>query len=152
MRFPQVFVRGKAVTGLATVGSDPDPNSGAGVTPKQTLDNMLGAKFYNSAGWPAHRIAVSYKYEGAGPAVTLPATIYLYDFATSRWYSIEAAKTLTVDKIVFFDVVALLDSPQTAPGLGSPTQGSIEAYLKVDDNAGPNGTYTFGIGADLTLI
>jgi hypothetical protein len=151
MRFPLTFRRVKpAVPGFITLGADVDPN-GAGLKPGPNVDNVLYSRFSNSAGWPAHRLAVAYKYDGVGVPVAMPATIHLYDAATERWYSLEAAKPLVNNTVVFFDVIALLDGPQTAGQLNAPSQGSIEAFLLVPDPGAPAGDHYFSVGADLSL-
>jgi hypothetical protein len=137
---------------LVTLGSDPDPNAGP-TRPGLGVDNILFSRFTNTSGWPTHRIAVAYKYVGGGAPIGLPSTLYFWDQATERWYTLEAAKSLVADTIVFFDVVSLMDGTQTSSALGTPSQGSIEAYLRVTDpGAAPDGEHYFSMGADLSLF
>jgi hypothetical protein len=164
--------KGTAPAGSVVLGADAVPNGaqgGDGTGPGQPIpntasvaggpgtgvvgDNLLAMRFANNAGWPIHRIAVGYNYRGAGSAVTLPATIWIWDALTVRWYQTTMG-TLTADRITFFDCVSLIDPQTKQANLFTPMSsgGSLEALLIVSDNSGPNGEYRFGMGADLSVF
>lgn len=156
MRMPKSFSRYKTVVpaGGVVLGTDVVPNgaNGAdGTAPSPTTDNLLFMRFANNAGWPLHRVAVGYNYRGAGVAIALPASLYLWDALTQRWYLTTTAN-LTADKIVFFDSVALIDPMASQTDATRPSAGSLEALLIVTDpGAAPSGEHRFALGADLSL-
>ncbi len=158
MRFPLSFTRVKpAAGGSITLGADGDPNTaGPGSTvlkPGPNVTNLFSGRFTNSSGWPAQRLAVAYRYEGAGVLEALPCTVYFYDAASNYWYTLEDAKKLTATKVTFCDVVSLLGGAQTSTTLGTPSQGSIEAYVRVGDaGAAPNGSHIISVGTDSSLF
>lgn len=150
MRMPVMFKRflGGPTPALGSDGA-------AGVPPTaspnpQAQDNVLSTKFYSNQGWPTHRIAVGYLGPAAAP--TLPAQLWVYDFKSAAWYAVGAPLNLVVNQMNYFDVVALLDAPPTSSDQNTTTAGGVEAMLVVQNNAGPNGTYTFTMGADLTTL
>jgi len=157
MRMHMRFSRWKGATppGQVTLGFD----GGAGVPPTgepSTQDNMLICGFANGSGFPAHRVAVTYR--GPAAAIGLVAQLWLYDHLTLAWYEVGAPLTIVPNRVNFFDVVALSDPPQIAraslPVGGSvvATAGSIAAMLVVQDGATPNGEYVFAMGPDLTVL
>ncbi len=150
MRFSTTFSRWIGAGGTA-LGSDTVPNGSAGTagTAPHGQDNLLVARFTNQDGAPAKRVAVAYNYVGVGVTVALPATLYLWDGTTERWYT-ASTSTLTDGTITYFDAVSIVDSPILQTSLGTPTAGSLEAILIVTDpGTAPTGQHVFSMSADL---
>ena len=147
MRFPVAFTRwvGTAPAGGVALGSDTLPTT----APKATMDNLLASRFQNINGWPCHRIAVTYK--GPTGAIALTARMYFWEDETQAWYQVGGQVTMQPSQVSFFDVIALLEMPNTEANLQNATPGSISQILIVDDVGGsPPGEYQFAIGPDLT--
>ena len=153
MRFTKRFLRRKNGSGpVPTIGSD----GTAGATnpptePPGSRDNLLSVKPYSNQGWPGHRVAVAYASTSGAAGTALPCEAWIYDHLTEKWYLVDS-KNLVFNAVTFFDVVALLDSAITQASLGEPASGAIEVFFKIQDNALPDGEYTFAVGADLTPL
>lgn len=151
MRMPKTFTRIVAAMGT-TLGTDGAPGTPPTGQPG-TQDNLLVQASLSDQGWPAHRIAVSYK--GPVGALTLVGQIWLFDRQTQAWYEVGAPTNMVPNRLTYFDVVGLVSRrPTSADGLSiDASQGNIEALLVVQAAGGdPNGTYTFAMGADLTTL
>lgn len=157
MRFPTSFSRWKGAVpaGGVALGGDSVPNGAQGADgtpPAPSQSNVLFARFANSAGWPIHRIALAYNYRGAGAAIDLPASVYLWDENARRWFLVSAV-TLKEGQIVFSDSVALIDAPMQAANQTTPSAGSLSALVIVTDpGAAPNGEHRILLGCDLSLF
>lgn len=150
MKFPTKFVRyvGTAPAGGKTLGSDSLPSGKASPV---TNDNLLSSRFSNINGWPVQRIAVTYDGPESAPDVT--ATMYFYEDATEQWYQIGAADvSMSPGTVTFFDVIALLDQPNTIANLDQAMAGSISQILicNLPSGSPPDGAYTFAMAPDLT--
>jgi hypothetical protein len=147
MRFPVRFDRylGTIPEGKTELGTDSVSN---GTPPSKTMDNMLASRFQNINGWPCHRIAVC--YTGPTGASALTARMYFYEDQTQAWYQIGAQVTMQLNSVSFFDVIALLEMPNTEANLENATPGSISQVLIVDAVGSTAGEYSFAIGPDLT--
>lgn len=150
MRFPMKFSRWVAPVppGGIALGADvvpPSPPSPG------TMTNLMTSRFANINGWPCHRIAVTYKGPLGAPA--LPATIWFWEEQTQHWYQTGAAVNLARNAVSFFDVVGLLDGPNSQGEILNPTAGSIGVLLLVEDPGGtPAGEYVFACAPDLTTF
>ncbi len=148
MRFPTKFVRyvGTPPAGDKALGSDSTPTG----KPSSQLDNVLFSRFQNVNGWPVHRIACT--YEGPTSAPSVVARMFFYEDATGAWYKIGGDVTMAPGTVSFFDVVALLDMPNTGANLQDAMAGSVAQFLQVDWPAGSpaSGAYTFALAPDLT--
>ena len=149
MKFPTSFVRWVGTVpagGIALGGDSTLPTGPAAIT----ADNVLFSKFNNVNGWPTHRIAVTYKGPTSAPSVV--GRMYFYESTTGSWYKIGADVTLAPGTVSFFDVVAILEMPNTQANLAQATPGSIAQFLQVDLPAGSPaaGAYTFAMAPDLT--
>jgi hypothetical protein len=148
MKFPASFTRyvGTVPAGKTALGADTLPTA----RPAATMDNLLASKFNNINGWPAHRVAVV--YNGPAGAPNLTATMYFYEDATAAWYQIGAAGTLVSGQVTFFDVIAIMEMPNTSADLANATPGSIAQVLIVAAPGGspPSGPYEFAMATDLT--
>lgn len=151
MRMVKRFSRWSGAGGPA-LGSD----GAAGVPPTDppgAQDNLLVQSIFSDQGWPAHRVAVTYK--GPGGALVLPAQLWLYDHLTEAWYEVGAPTTLTKNRINYFDTLGLVSRrPTGSEGLSAPpSQGHLEALLVVQPAGGdPAGEYVFAMAADLTTL
>ncbi|GAC1475526.1 MAG: hypothetical protein PVSMB8_00040 [Vulcanimicrobiaceae bacterium] len=158
MRFPTMFRRWKGAgnPGLTVLGADvvPVDASSVQIPPnEQKLDNVMSSRFVSINGWPTHRIALVYKYIGGGGAIALPTTMWFWEEQTRRWYQIGASQNVTVDRVFFFDVVALLDRSKAGPDASSleSLEGSIsQLVLATDPGAAPDGEHQFAVAPDLT--
>lgn len=146
MRFPAKFSRFKGGGGTPALGSDTVP------TGNVNQDNILYSKFTSINGWPASRVAVVYKAPSG--SLALNADMYFFEENIGMWFKITASPVaLTPGRVTFFDVVALMDLPNTLKGNDdpAPSSGSIAQMLIVSDpGAAPNGEHIFAMGPDLT--
>ena len=148
MRFPRTFTRyvGTPPTGGAALGSDTVPTGPLTSQP----DNVLYSRFSNVNGWPVHRIAVTY----AGPALapSVVARGFFFEDSTQQWYKVGADVTMAPGTVSFFDVVAILEMPNTQANIAMATPGSLSFFLQVDLPAGSpaSGAYVFALAPDLT--
>jgi len=151
VRFPMKFSRWVAPVppGQIALGADVVP---VGQHPSSnTMGNLMVSRFANINGWPCHRVAVTYKGPIGAPA--LPATLWFWEELTQHWYQIGATVNLALDKVTFFDVVGLLDGPNSQGEILNPTAGSIAVLLLVTDPGGtPAGEYTLAMAPDLTTF
>jgi hypothetical protein len=76
--------------------------------------------------------------------------MYFYEDQTQAWYQIGAQVTMQLNSVSFFDVIALLEMPNTEANLENATPGSISQVLIVDAVGSTAGEYSFAIGPDLT--
>lgn len=151
MRFPAMFKRFKPASGTeVALGSDVPPT----LPPSSQPDNLLACRFSNVNGWPVHRIAVICKYVGTGSPSPLTGDMYLFETQTQSWHRINKDTVDIVPGVVtFFDVVALLDMPNTLASLDAALAGSISSVLVVaDPNNTANGEYDIAMGPDLTTF
>ena len=148
MRFPAAFYRyiGALPAGGKALGSDTVP--AAGSPPNSTADNVLPCRFQNINGWPIQRIAVC--YNGPVGASNLTARMYFYEDQTQAWYQVGPQVTMVPGTVSFFDVVALLEMPNTLQNLANAAPGSAEQLLIVDSVGAAAGKYSFAMGPDLT--
>jgi len=149
MKFPVVFKRYVGgPEGEPVLGDDELPSGKAHIT----QDNALFCRFNNVNGWPVHRVAVTYAYQGEGDAPTLTGTMYFYEDTTATWYQIGASgASMVPGTVTFFDVIAILEMPNTTSNLANATPGSIAQVLIVNTvEDAPDGTYLFGMAPDLT--
>jgi len=148
MKFPTSFTRyvGSVPTNGKALGSDTLPAGKA----DSSNDNVLCTRFQNVNGWPVHRIAATYSGPAAAPSVT--ARMFFYEDTTRAWYQVGADVTMKPGFVTFFDVIALLEMPNTAANLANAMPGSIAQFLQVDLPAGSpaNGAYVFALAPDLT--
>jgi len=154
MKFSKVFLRRKGGAGAVPVIGN-DGSAGAANPPTEPpggRDNALSIKPYSNSGWPSHRIAVSYASTSGAVGTDLPCEAWFFDHAAGKWYLLEASKTLKLNQVTFFDAISLIDQAPTQASLQEPSSGAIEVFIKIQDNATPNGEYIFGIGADLTTL
>ncbi|MCW5832342.1 MAG: hypothetical protein KIS78_07890 [Labilithrix sp.] len=142
MRFPVMFVRRKGGSGSTPLlGVDAKPIAS---TPKGTGpgDNVLSHKLAR----PMNRVAVGYRYEGAGSAVALPVSIWCWDDASEKWFEADAG-TLQDGALTYLKCPALADPPPTSANLGQPQHG-VDVLVIVEDDGAPDGTYRFVAGPD----
>ena len=148
MKFPQSFVRyvGTVPAGASALGSDTTPAAKA----PAGEDNVLVSRFSNINGWPIQRIAVTYKGPTGAPSVT--ARMFFYEDGTQAWYKVGADVVMAPGTVSFFDVVALLELPNTRANMAQSSSGSVSQFLQVDLPTGSPaaGPYTFAMGPDLT--
>lgn len=147
MRMHTKFSRSHGGGSFPALGSDGSSGDPPTVLPSSSNETHLIAPFANNAGFPSHRIAVSYK--GPGGAGSLVAQLWFYDYATEGWYQVGDPRNLEPNAIAFFDVPALAE-PSTLAG-GKPSGGSIAAMLVVDAGGAANGDYTFAMAPSLTV-
>jgi hypothetical protein len=153
MRFPKQFRRRKGVGTLPLLGSDGTAGTPPTEPPNATRDNTLSIKPYSTSGWPAHRIAITYAYDGVGvPPATLPCEVWIFDHLTERWYATSVSVAIARNRVNYIDICSLIDQSPTAANLTEPSSGAIEAFVMMQDAAAADGTYIFAIGADLTPI
>lgn len=154
MRFPFHFTRVKpAATGKVTLGSETTPPT---TPPLSSMDNLFAGKFTSPSGFPVQRLAIGYKYTGAGPAIDLPVQVWIWDDSTTAWYLLSSGTLThpsasgqgTVTKVAS---LAGSDMPAVGAGLGSAQGvGSLTVFVFVSDpGAAPNGTYDFVVAPDL---
>lgn len=148
MKFPASFTRyvGTVPAGKVALGGDSLPTGRA----PANQDNAYFGRFNNVNGWPVHRLAVT--YTGPSGAPTLTASMYFFEDTTQTWYQIGASGTLTSGQVTFFDVICIMEMPNTVADLANATPGSIAQILIVEAPGGSpaSGAYTFCIGPDLT--
>jgi hypothetical protein len=155
MRFSKVFSRyvGTVPEGRIELGDDSVPNGadGApGTAPSPDDDNVLVARFSNDNGEPAKRVLVAYNYVGSDSPVGLPASVYLWDTLTLRWY-LAGTGTLTNGTYTAFDVVSPDDGMYGgANEFRRPTAGATSALIIVEDPGGaPDGEHQFALCSDI---
>lgn len=143
MRAHRTFTRRKGgTTSEPLLGSDPqDPNTPTPVA--SNADTVLATLHESLGGNPPRRLLVVYTSTAGAPPV-LQGRVWFFEQAAGRWFTLEAAKALTVDTGTFFDLPAPHDP---ANGAGGTT---IHAYLQVSDNAGGNGLYAFAMTPTLS--
>lgn len=150
MRFVQKFSRFKTDPGTA-LGSDTVPNgtNGAVGTPPAGQDKVLSARVFADNGNAIRRVVVAYNYIGAGAASPLTSYLYAWDGTSQRWYLLDT-RTLTAGQIQYFQAAALVEQAVTNNTLSSPTQGTLDVMLIVDDTGGlaPVGEHVFTMSAD----
>lgn len=160
MRFHKVFTRLKAASGTTlgqdgTIGTPP-------TDPPQNLETACSLSIAKNSnqGFPVHRIGVSYKYTASGGGAAgkpLAIEVWFFEQATRSWYKLEAAKSLTVNNILYFDAPGPIDvADNNVAGLATPSNGPIDVFVMIDatgsGGAADNGNYTFGVFADLTTL
>ena len=150
MQLPYIFPRRIGGVGpVPVLGTD-------GVPVDHTYlaqDNVFRTKI--SAGHPAQQVIISYHYTGAGPAPDLLAQTYVFDGTTATWYTIDAlAMSLKPGDLAFVGIPQIIDRPQVAGGpAADSTIDSLEFALVVSVAGGePDGTYTFGLGVDISSV
>lgn len=165
MRMHSKFSRWKnGAVGTTALGSDAVPGAPVYATSAPvpvasdgTLDNAMSHRFLDANGWPAHRVAVVLNYKGVGTPVALPATLYVYDSLTQRWYQLGPTTDLVDGKVTFFDTLGIsqrgpADSTQDVADM---TPGAEQLLLIVNDTStasAPNGEYQIAWAPDLTTI
>lgn len=163
MRFPFQIVRyfitipagefGLGTDGLPNAFGG-QPENYAGVRAART--NVFAARLCNINGWPIQRVAVGYKYEGAGsPPGTLPITFWILDELSRNWYQMPSPATvLTLNTITFFDHPALADNQQTKSSepdaIVRREIGSLDVALVIGNAGAVDGRYLFPVGADVS--
>jgi hypothetical protein len=124
---------------IPVLGSDTAPTA---VLTTTLPDNFVHADRSQIEGFPVQRLAVAYKYTGAGVAPTVSANLYLYDHTTQGWFQMDGTIILQDGKINHFDVVSLYDLPADSHSLA--LAGSLNAIIVPLAAGGePDGTYTF---------
>lgn len=153
MRLPVTFQREKGGTNPpATLGSDAVPTNAA---PTTNNGNVLSCKIRDINGWPVQRIAVAWWTAAANP-IALTGSLYIWDEGMARWFLLNAAPlSMPPNQVSYFDVPAISEPPSNAKAIlaGIATSNSIDVMLIVTDpGAAVAGTYTFGMGPDLSNI
>ena len=83
------------------------------------------------------------------PSVT--ARVFFYEDASGGWHKIGADVTVAPAVVSFFDVIALLELPNTNANMAQSSSGSVTQFFQVDLPANaPNGQYIFSAAPDLT--
>lgn len=157
MRMHKSFQRSKPVAApIPVLGGDGVAGTPPTGLPNPNEDNVLVCAISNAAGWPSHRVAVSYK--GPVGATALAAQIWIFDHETAAWYEVGAPVNIVANRINYFDIIGLADPPAVGNNVGPnarPSSGGTEIMLIVQDDLvgpAPNGTYTFAMGPDLTVL
>ncbi len=149
MRFPTLFKRTDTTIGTDTVPvGPPNPSS---------MDNLLTSKFSNINGWPCSRIVVA--CTAPATASVMNSSLYFWEDGLQAWFALNsAAVALTPTTsaatgfLAYFDIVSLLDLPNTQVNLTAPGSGSISVALVVSaPTTKPVGNYTFAMAPDLTV-
>ncbi len=149
MLFPAYFKRAKPTGGgVAALGSDALP-SGA---PAAGAGNVLASRATTAAGFPVSRIALGYKYTGAGPIAAVPYTLWIWEAQSQAWYLVSTG-SLPAPGASGQGVLAYTSFP--APGDALPPASPVGAIatllLTSDPGAGAgNGTYEFVMCPDLS--
>lgn len=150
MRFPCYFRRSKGAGPYPALGSDTKPTAATPARRQVGAEiNILSHKLVR----PVKRIAVGYWYEGAGPAVTLPCTVYVFDDSSQKWYQTDTG-TLTSGVVSYFKCAVLQNPPLTfgggAPNSPVPDMG-MDVMIVVEDNVSPSpdGLITVVAGPDM---
>lgn len=151
MKFNKQFFRRKGAGAGTVIGTDGAANAVPSEPPNTSRDNILSIKPFSNSGWPCHRVAIGYGSPSGAVGTDLPCELWIFDHLSERWYRVDA-KNLVLNRITFFDIVALIDQATTLATLGEPSSGAIEMFIKVLDNATPDGLYVFTVGADLTPL
>lgn len=144
MRFHTKFSRRVgAVSDDPVLGSDSAPTAAADAT----RDNGASLRLRDHRGFAVTRIVVGYSYTGAGPAKDLPASLYVRDELSERWF-LASSGTLKPGQLAY------LAAPGVQPGLDSAVPGAagagpgFEAVLVVSAAGGdPDGRYLFALAA-----
>jgi len=109
---------------------------------------------------PVQRIALFYRYVGAGAAPVIPMLAYCYVRETNSWFQVGPVVNLSNGVVAFIDSIAGILPMQAMPTQanmlagGSPGDScsSLEVVLIPSAPAGaPAGTYTFGAIFDSSL-
>jgi hypothetical protein len=144
MRFPFSFERTIGGAGTA-LGADVAPVDSTYLVHDNVYVTEIPAdQFVSNA-------AISYKYDGVGPAPSLTASIYVYDGTSAKWFMVNTvAFGLENNDIKFEPIPNLIGALRTTAVDANSTSSSLEFALVVAAAGGePNGTYTFYMGIDI---
>jgi hypothetical protein len=155
VRFPLHFVRTLPTPAapLIGLGADTVPST---APDHATMDNLFVGKFVSNSGFPVERLAIGYKYTGAGPAVALPCQLWIWEDKTQAWYllataNLSAPGTSGQGTITPLRVLSGAEAPSLGSDYGGGGNiGSLTVLIIVQNNSAPNGTYDFVVAPNLT--
>jgi hypothetical protein len=162
MRFPVMFTRylGTIPTGGKTLGTDALLTDSDG-NPRRpqigTDDNFLSTRIVSINGWPLSRVGLVAKYTGAGAAIAINVSLYVFEDNLGMYFPVsQSATTITPGTAavptapVFFDAMSLIDLPHVLSDIQAVQPGTPEFLCIVAAGASPNGRYDFILGPELT--